>query len=128
MISLFENLDSACEMTVFPQPKAPGMAVVPPCTHLRRRWDSISQQLVRRSVREKRIQYPLACKEWVICRLFLSHGTGRPDGPKLHHGMFGGLAFEFGLQNYILARHQEIQKWKECEYARSAVIMLTFTE
>jgi len=23
-------------MTVFPQPKAPGMAVVPPCTHLNR--------------------------------------------------------------------------------------------
>ena len=30
MISLFENLDNACEMTVFPQPNAPGMAVVPP--------------------------------------------------------------------------------------------------
>jgi hypothetical protein len=34
MISLFENLDTACEITVLPQPNAPGMAVVPPCTHL----------------------------------------------------------------------------------------------
>src|ERR1700722_12200600 len=35
MMSLLENLDRACEMTVFPQPKAPGIAVVPPCTHLK---------------------------------------------------------------------------------------------
>lgn len=34
MISLLENLDKAWEMTVFPQPKAPGIAVVPPWTHL----------------------------------------------------------------------------------------------
>lgn len=34
MISLFENFDRACEITVFPQPKAPGIAVVPPWTHL----------------------------------------------------------------------------------------------
>lgn len=34
MISLFEYFDNAWEMTVFPQPKAPGIAVVPPCTHL----------------------------------------------------------------------------------------------
>src|ERR1700733_8197554 len=34
IISLFENLDKACEMTVFPQPNAPGIAVVPPCTQL----------------------------------------------------------------------------------------------
>jgi hypothetical protein len=27
--SELENLDSACEMTVLPQPKAPGMAQVP---------------------------------------------------------------------------------------------------
>ena len=35
MTSLLEYLDSDCEMTVLPQPKAPGMAVVPPCTHLK---------------------------------------------------------------------------------------------
>lgn len=35
MTSLLEYLDKDWEMTVFPQPKAPGMAVVPPCTHLR---------------------------------------------------------------------------------------------
>lgn len=34
MTSEFEYLDKAWEMTVLPQPKAPGMAVVPPCTHL----------------------------------------------------------------------------------------------
>ena len=32
MISLLENLDTDWEMTVLPQPKAPGMATVPPWT------------------------------------------------------------------------------------------------
>ena len=32
MPSLLEYLDSACEITVLPQPKAPGMAHVPPST------------------------------------------------------------------------------------------------
>ena len=32
--SLLEYLESDWEMTVFPHPKAPGIAVVPPCTHL----------------------------------------------------------------------------------------------
>ena len=31
-------------MTVFPQPKAPGMAVVPPCTHLQTEKKLISGQ------------------------------------------------------------------------------------
>ena len=35
MTSELEYLDRDCEMTVLPQPKAPGMAVVPPCTHLK---------------------------------------------------------------------------------------------
>lgn len=30
MMSLFENLEIACEITVLPAPNAPGMAVVPP--------------------------------------------------------------------------------------------------
>jgi len=34
MTSLLEYLDRDWEMTVLPQPKAPGMAVVPPCTQL----------------------------------------------------------------------------------------------
>ena len=34
MTSELEYLDSDCEMTVLPQPKAPGIAVVPPWTHL----------------------------------------------------------------------------------------------
>ena len=34
IMSELEYLDSDCEMTVFPHPKAPGMAVVPPWTHL----------------------------------------------------------------------------------------------
>ena len=29
----FEYFERACEMQVLPQPKAPGIAVVPPCTH-----------------------------------------------------------------------------------------------
>ena len=42
MQSEFEYLDSACEMTVLPQPKAPGTAQVPPSTDGKRasmtRW------------------------------------------------------------------------------------------
>jgi len=34
MTSELEYLDSDCEITVLPHPKAPGIAVVPPCTHL----------------------------------------------------------------------------------------------
>ena len=34
MTSELEYLESDCEITVLPQPKAPGMAVVPPWTHL----------------------------------------------------------------------------------------------
>lgn len=34
IMSELENLDTACEMTVLPHPKAPGIAVVPPWTHL----------------------------------------------------------------------------------------------
>ena len=33
-MSLLENFDSDCEITVLPQPNAPGTAQVPPCTHL----------------------------------------------------------------------------------------------
>ena len=44
MTSLLEYLDSDCEMTVLPQPKAPGMAVVPPCTHLKR-WQPLRMYL-----------------------------------------------------------------------------------
>ena len=36
MTSLLEYLDRDWEMTVLPHPKAPGIAVVPPCTHLER--------------------------------------------------------------------------------------------
>lgn len=34
MTSLLEYFERDCEITVFPQPNAPGIAVVPPCTHL----------------------------------------------------------------------------------------------
>ena len=34
-MSLLENFDNDCEMTVLPQPNAPGTAHVPPCTHLK---------------------------------------------------------------------------------------------
>lgn len=35
-MSELEYLERDCEITVLPQPKAPGMAVVPPWTQLRR--------------------------------------------------------------------------------------------
>lgn len=35
MTSELEYLERDCEITVFPHPKAPGIAVVPPCTHLK---------------------------------------------------------------------------------------------
>ena len=34
IISELEYFDKDWEITVFPQPKAPGIAVVPPCTQL----------------------------------------------------------------------------------------------
>lgn len=34
IMSLLENFDKAWEITVLPQPNAPGIAVVPPCTQL----------------------------------------------------------------------------------------------
>lgn len=43
--SEFENLDKLCEMTVLPQPKAPGIAVVPPRTHLKI-WNSSQSKFI----------------------------------------------------------------------------------
>lgn len=37
--SELENLDKLCEITVFPHPKAPGMAVVPPKTQLEKQTE-----------------------------------------------------------------------------------------
>lgn len=55
MTSELEYLDKACEMTVLPQPKAPGMAVVPPWTQLWARgsirfkvyWFSVQYNMVK---------------------------------------------------------------------------------
>jgi hypothetical protein len=68
IMSELENLDTACEMTVLPHPKAPGIAVVPPWTHLYNRQidcldmcekKSIVMQIIdglnRRYSREERI-------------------------------------------------------------------------
>lgn len=56
MRSELENFESACEITVFPHPKAPGMAQVPPCTEgsreSRTRWPVISGVLARQLVSE----------------------------------------------------------------------------
>ena len=79
MMSLFENLDSACEMTVLPQPKAPGMAVVPPCTQL---LESVHALHIEFSdVREQSIEDTLASEQGVIGSLLLRDRTRRADGP-----------------------------------------------
>ena len=50
--SLFENFDSDCEMTVLPQPNAPGTAHVPPCTHLSHTINDKSTSTVNSQWRE----------------------------------------------------------------------------
>jgi len=79
IISELENLDTACEMTVLPHPKAPGIAVVPPWTHLYNRqidcldvWkkcicyvDHIRFKTKRYS-REERIQNSLTSQERLV--------------------------------------------------------------
>lgn len=47
MTSLLENLDNDWEMTVLPQPKAPGIAVVPPCTHLKLKSRNLQKHFLK---------------------------------------------------------------------------------
>lgn len=100
-MSLLENLDIACEITVFPQPNAPGIAVVPPCTQLTAR-DKVTANNSANDLREKGVEYTLTSEKRVICCQFLRNRSGSPDRPKLHHGMFTCLPLKFGLKNDIL--------------------------
>ena len=105
MISLLENLEIAWEMTVLPHPKAPGIAVVPPCTHLgNNQWFLMDEN--KMESREKCVKNALSSQERVIGSQLLCYRTRSSDGPKLQHCVFGGSAFEFCFQNYIL-------KWAE---------------
>ncbi len=102
MISLFEYFDKACEMTVFPQPNAPGMAVVPPCTQLYLQ-SAKAKMYTALHLREECIQDTLTGEEGVIRSVLLCYWTGRTDGPHLHHGVLGDFAIELRLQDNILS-------------------------
>ena len=61
MTSELENLDSDWEMTVLPQPKAPGIAVVPPCTHL---WfDNVKKRITETTSSRAKIKTVLTERE-----------------------------------------------------------------
>jgi hypothetical protein len=105
MMSLFENFDSACEMTVFPQPKAPGIAVVPPCTQLPC-TSAYTTQIsdCKGRPREERVKNALASGERVVGRVLLSEGPRRADRPKLHERVLRRLALKLGLEYDILGK------------------------
>ena len=96
MMSLFENLERACEMTVLPQPKAPGIAVVPPCTQLEGIL-ALKADTSKWVLREQGIEDTLASEEGVVGCVLLRDGTGCTDGPYLHHCVLGDLAVKLGL-------------------------------
>ncbi len=101
-MSLFENLERAWEMTVLPQPKAPGIAVVPPCTHLYRVVSNAISRIGYGNAREKGIQNPLTSEQREIRSVLFRDWSRRTNGPNLHHGVFCGLALKLGLQHDVL--------------------------
>ena len=82
-MSLFENLDNACEMTVLPHPNAPGIAVVPPCTQLGA-LSVVPVILSTINAREESIEDTLASKQRVVGGVLLSDWARGTDGPQLH--------------------------------------------
>lgn len=114
MTSLLEYLDSDWEMTVLPQPKAPGMAVVPPCTHLykekRGKRESINLQKRKKVTKKKRmcdsrekgVQHSLSSQQRVVGRQLLCDGPHLSDRPHLHHGEFLLHPLKLQLHHHIL--------------------------
>lgn len=106
--SLLEYLDNDCEMTVFPHPKAPGIAVVPPCTQLDSAelmkviYSQEGNMFIFLDSREKCIQNSLSGQQWMVRRELLRDWPDLPYWPHLHHGTLLLYTFKLQLQHHIL--------------------------
>lgn len=95
-------------MTVFPHPKAPGIAVVPPCTQLDRAelqralHKHKGQRFIFLDSREKSIQNSLSGQQWMVRRELLRDWPDLPHWPHLHHGELLLHTFKLQLQHHIL--------------------------
>ena len=69
MTSELEYFDSDCEMTVLPQPNAPGMAVVPPWTQLKK----ANKVMIARQYRNRDTTEPVT--KFDIYKLKTFHST-----------------------------------------------------
>jgi hypothetical protein len=116
-----EYLERDCEMTVLPQPKAPGMAVVPPCTQLQTLLIVVIENQVNNklgnaasaslcvwqatrttNIREQRIEHTLTSQQWVITSQLLGHRSLLTHRPRVHHFVLLLGALELQLKNVIL--------------------------
>ena len=101
-------------MTVLPQPKAPGMAVVPPCgekkhghfgSSVERRTKTKIERVAKPNfdldAGEERVEDPLTRQQGMIGRQFLGDGTHLTNGPNLQHPVLGFLAVKFNFQNGV---------------------------
>lgn len=93
-------------MTVLPQPKAPGMAVVPPWTQLEETdvSETISSRLCGWNgwmavvVREEGVEYSLSSKQRMVGTEFVSNRSHLSHRPDLHHAVAALLTIELNLQ------------------------------
>lgn len=92
-------------MTVLPHPKAPGIAVVPPCTQL---WVRYVKEVHTKkadeqgNVREEGVQHTLSSEQREIGSKLLLDRSWSSDRPKLGHCMFSLLSFKFSLEDNIV--------------------------
>jgi hypothetical protein len=118
-----ENLERACEMTVLPQPKAPGMAQVPPNTDLnqskeKRRHVNENQHEEehvnqKRYAREERVQDTLTSQQRLIGRHLVLERTRRTHRPEVRQANNDLLASDGVLQlgdGVLLHKHRENQQ------------------
>ena len=93
-------------MTVFPQPKAPGMAVVPP-------WTQLLIVNKKQDLRKERIQDTLSSQERIISSQFVRGRTGSSHRPGLQHGILCLLARKVQFQDNILSSEPRVKTYGE---------------
>lgn len=108
-------------LPVLPQPKAPGIAVVPPWTQLEiddrqsRRTDLRAS--IKGNIREQRIEDTLTSKERRVGSKLVDSRSGSSDWPELHERVLGLFALELCLHDDVL--HQKT--WCLAEFDDSTV-------
>ena len=113
MMSELENLDKACEMTVFPLHHRATTGHVSCLFRLKRlekpnrSGDSPSESTgndrgTTLNTGEQTVQDPLSGEQRLIGGQLVRDGPGSSDGPVLHHRMFRLDALEFGLEDDVL--------------------------